>query len=444
MNYILLMTSAGSLLFTGQMLLELIMGKHMSQTCRYRMLMIVLFTYLVPWVWLRGVYGILEFPSPAEQGGIVAASGKLILDDAAIHATDSIIVTPKYNARLTIVLVWIGVGILAMIVRCIVYFCSRHEILKCADHVVSDVPEELVLSLKKEFGIKRRVRIVRAPDRKRSFTLGALRPVIILQESSEEELTYILRHEFTHIARGDLFVKMLMQLVCCVHWFNPFVYWMNRRLNKVCEKSCDERVAGNMTGSEKEIYARLVLNSMRSSGKTSKRRVPFSSFFASNNKLAEERIRVIMDTRKRKFWEKIVVACAFAALVFADSLTALAYPQVYNVKETPTGLAALSVQGEAKLVRGGVAFTSHYLDAPILYDEQIITAEGEVLPMQKPTKVLCFHKWEDAHYEAHAKDENGGCTTMVYECTYCPRCNTIVIGDYVYTLTYAVCPHDNP
>lgn len=441
MNYILLMTSAGSLLFVGYLLLEKVMGEHMSQTGRFRMLVMVLFTYLVPWVWLRGIYESIS--SVFWQDSVAAMSGRVILGDAAIHATEELVVTPNYGFKLFAAGLWMTVAVLAMLIRCGIYFYSRHALLKHAQDCETDVPEGLILGLKREFRIRRRVRIVRIPDVKHSFTLGFLRPVVFLQGNcGEDELAYILRHECIHIARGDLLFKMLMELVCCLHWFNPLVYYLNHRLDGACEKACDERVVKDMQGDEREAYARLIIRSMKVPVKRSDRKVSFGSFFASSEKLTEERIRVIMNKRKRKFWEKIVVAGAFAALLFVDSLTAMAYPVAYNVEKASTKLARDSVQGEASLKRSVSEDAGAESDDSLLHDEQIVRADGEILPVQEQTRFLCFHKWEDAIYETHVRNDNGGCEVNDYSCTYCDRCKTIRIGELLYTIIYVTCPHD--
>lgn len=437
MNYILLMTSAGSLLFVGCLLLETVMGKRMSQTCRYWMLVTVLFVYLVPWSWLQGVYGPVKTLLKTEK--TVVMGGRRIMSDAVLHTADELAVTPDYNAKMFIVSAWIAIAVLAMLFRCGVYFRTRYKLMKRAVSCEADVPEELVLCLKRELRIRRRVKIVRIPDDNRSFTLGAFRPVVFLQRNyGEGELAYILRHEFIHIARGDLLIKMLMQLVCCLHWFNPFVYFLNRRLDRVCEKACDERAAEPMSEDEREGYARLVVRSMKASGKPRKKKMLFGSFLASSDKFAEERIQVIMDKRKSKLWEKIVVAGVFAALLFADSLTALAYPRVDKVIEAPkklmneTGISVHRADGSAEAISDDVH----------LYEKQVVTADGKIHPVQESPNMLCFHNWEDAEFEWHERTENGGCILDVYACKYCDWCSTTKVGELLVTHIYTTCPHD--
>lgn len=443
MIYIILMTSAGSFLFVGCLQLEKAMGKHMNQTCRYRMLVAVMFTYLVPWVWMKNIYRNMGVSFQVGRSS-AAASGDFVLTDVVVHSTDGLAVTLNYGIMLFIVGLWMFATVIVMICRCGSYFRSRHALMQSIVSCGTGVPEELVLRLKREFHIRRRIKIVRISDGKPSMTMGILRPVVFIQnDCSEDELEHILRHEFTHIARGDLLVKMLMQLVCCLHCFNPLVYDLNRKLERVCEKACDERVVRNMPEDEKEAYGHLIVRSMKESREPSDRKVLFGNFFSSNEKLAEERVKVIMEKRKRKFWEKIVVAGLFAALLFVDSLTAMAYPRVYSVEEASTEAARITAHGTSVLVLGVAKYNEAELDHPLLYDAQIVTADGEILPAPVQTRAFClFHKWQDAEFDTHAKNDDGGCVVTAYKCKYCSRCDTIKVGELIGTYRYTVCYHN--
>lgn len=56
MGYIFLMSIAGSALFIGYLCWERILGKSVTQSLKYRALMIVMLVYTVPWIWIKGMY----------------------------------------------------------------------------------------------------------------------------------------------------------------------------------------------------------------------------------------------------------------------------------------------------------------------------------------------------------------------------------------------------
>lgn len=77
--------------------------------------------------------------------------------------------------------------------------------------------------------------------------IGVLRPRIVVpadfdRRYSAEERALVLRHERTHIARGDLPANLLAASLRCLHWFNPLVHYALRRYRLDQELACDERV----------------------------------------------------------------------------------------------------------------------------------------------------------------------------------------------------------
>lgn len=75
---------------------------------------------------------------------------------------------------------------------------------------------------------------------------GLLAPKIYLPTrmdfGSTELLRHILCHETMHIRRGDNWLKSIMLITLCVHWFNPLVWIMSRFLASDLEMACDEAV----------------------------------------------------------------------------------------------------------------------------------------------------------------------------------------------------------
>ncbi|MGD7652884.1 MAG: M56 family metallopeptidase [Verrucomicrobiales bacterium] len=65
-----------------------------------------------------------------------------------------------------------------------------------------------------------------------------------------------LDHEMAHHARRDPLWRWLAELALAVHWFNPLVWWMVRRLAAQCEYACDRRVL--RSGVDPCDYARLL------------------------------------------------------------------------------------------------------------------------------------------------------------------------------------------
>lgn len=94
-----------------------------------------------------------------------------------------------------------------------------------------------------------------------SMLTGFLHPVILLPDKpfDEDELQLIFRHELIHYKRHDLFIKLLIVIVTCIHWFNPIVYWMCAAMQTDGEASCDETVLQNTDMENRRFYGEVII-----------------------------------------------------------------------------------------------------------------------------------------------------------------------------------------
>ena len=100
-------------------------------------------------------------------------------------------------------------------------------------------------------------------------TVGLWKPVVVLPEAGlrnrqgEDFMTQyqlILHHELVHVARRDLWFKWIYQLLLCIHWFNPVLYLIDRKMNMDCELSCDEAILGMLTQQGRRMYGNVLLD----------------------------------------------------------------------------------------------------------------------------------------------------------------------------------------
>ena len=108
---------------------------------------------------------------------------------------------------------------------------------------------------------KWRVEACRSPLAQTPMLVGLIRPRIILPETAITtlQLECILRHELTHLRRRDLLYKWFTVAVTSFHWFNPFMPWLRREIDRCCELSCDEGVIRTMTEGQRQAYGETLL-----------------------------------------------------------------------------------------------------------------------------------------------------------------------------------------
>lgn len=93
---------------------------------------------------------------------------------------------------------------------------------------------------------------------------GLFHCVILLPEDMPEgnALRYALLHELTHYRRRDIWLKTLALLANIVHWFNPFMWYMVRLVERDTELACDEAAVRQLPPEEHADYGRTILNAV--------------------------------------------------------------------------------------------------------------------------------------------------------------------------------------
>lgn len=163
---------------------------------------------------------------------------------------------------------------------------------------------------------------------------GLLWPVVLLPENTdwadENQLTYVLTHEYVHIRRGDLGWKLLLTAALCLHWFNPLVWLMYIRANQDLELACDETVVRILGLDNRKNYAYALLAAAESTFS------PFCLTYTTKNHM-EERIRAIMKMKK-KSTAVIICAAVLVAGISAVFATSPKPTEARNMEDLPSAV----------------------------------------------------------------------------------------------------------
>ena len=91
---------------------------------------------------------------------------------------------------------------------------------------------------------------------------GIYNPVLILPEVddlSQQELTYIFDHELYHYKKHDLILLILIDIVCCIHWWNPLVYVLKKWFCLAMEITNDQAIMQGRDSADRLDYASLII-----------------------------------------------------------------------------------------------------------------------------------------------------------------------------------------
>lgn len=244
--------------------------------------------------------------------------------------------TAKQQFAVISLLIWLIVAI-CLLIRKITVYQSFVKYIKAGRTQISDMQLwEQVGKLVEQTGVKRAVGLYTNSLISSPLLIGFFRPCIMLPttELSDSDFQYTILHELTHYKRRDMFYKWLVQIVICLHWFNPLVYLMGREVNRVCELSCDEAVVKSLDERGRRAYGDTLLNAIGIGGayKSSLASVTLSE----NAELLKERLDAIMKSKKNgKF--VAIISVLLAVFLFVGGFALGAYSAKPDWEGTTSG-----------------------------------------------------------------------------------------------------------
>lgn len=126
------------------------------------------------------------------------------------------------------------------------------------------------------------------------FAAGLLKPVVVLPkcQMSECEMKYILEHELEHIANHHIVIKISIEVIAAVFWWNPLIWLLRREAIHSLEVQADIRCIQTLTGKEKLSYLEALISVARNI--QGRKRRSFALSFAIDNNMLEYRVHTAL------------------------------------------------------------------------------------------------------------------------------------------------------
>lgn len=173
------------------------------------------------------------------------------------------------------------------------------------------------------------------PGCKTPMGIGVFKKRILLprQDYTEQELRYILLHEETHFAHHDQLIKMLMQILCCIFWWNPFVYLLQKAVSQMLEIRCDREVAQS---ADKAEYMEVLLALVKDGG--------------GSTSMVERFQRIAGQRGRARSGRASVLAAAFVLVCMGPAWLKAPVQEVRQTIMTPAGPYEATFQGDVELL----------------------------------------------------------------------------------------------
>ncbi len=214
---------------------------------------------------------------------------------------DVVDVTPTKTISLTQIfaVVWL-VGVLGCAVWHIVMHIRFLGRAKLWNRPVTEPwANEIFNNVKKEMGITEDVKLYRNRSVHSPILTGFFKPTVLIptRNLTENDLYMVLRHELLHYKRHDLWYKLLLVVAGCLHWFNPFVWFMVRRADRDLEIACDEAVVKGESTEFRKDYCETILRIIRCDRG---RKPALSTGFTTGKKTMKKRFACALDSTAKR------------------------------------------------------------------------------------------------------------------------------------------------
>lgn len=148
----------------------------------------------------------------------------------------------------------------------------------------------------------RQCHIIVSEDVATPMLVGYFKPTILLPRLSlsDEELRYVLLHEWGHFTHKHLWTKLLFNILCALLWWNPLAYLMKANMDNILEISCDRLVVDGLDDAERIKYVEATTKVMRQMLNKSPRLALSSiGFIAADAEAIVQRCELVLFPPKR-------------------------------------------------------------------------------------------------------------------------------------------------
>jgi bla regulator protein BlaR1 len=314
-NWVLSTSVMASLLVALILIIKLGLGNRLKPRWHYMLWLLLTLRLLLPWipesplsifnlfvVHKSSNIQVMNIDVPIAPTKILSAVTSLQSD---VHANKLSIIFMSAFWVWLLVVVFLSISTIVINRR----FASRLQKQSCiSDPDIREVFEQC----KQEMTIQRSIRLMSSNLVASPTLFGVFKPSLIISELtiktiSLEQLRYIIIHELAHHKRKDILINWLMQGLLILHWFNPILWYANRRMREDQEIACDALALTQIHSNESKAYGQTIITLLESFSK--QKQIPGMASFSGNKSQLKRRISMINLFKQNSYrWSILGVA----------------------------------------------------------------------------------------------------------------------------------------
>lgn len=160
---------------------------------------------------------------------------------------------------------WIAGVIITLITYLAALIKLRKKIYKTQFY--NERISKLADECKKQLNIKKDIKIILHHEKSSPGIFGTIKPCILLNDEllqkDSQTIKYIFLHELSHYKRKDMLFNYLLLLTVAMHWFNPIIWFLFKKIRQDIELGADELAAKKLTKHERKEYAMVLIHSLK-------------------------------------------------------------------------------------------------------------------------------------------------------------------------------------
>ena len=309
---VLQQTAAASLVALFVLLLQKIFQDKLSPKWQYTIWGVLLCRLVIPVGWgsgsvldASGLLDILRVWGERKLGSAWASPWRASLPGLSVP------VLPSGLPRS--VTDWLFVGYLLGVAVCGVWlflgWLRLRKMVKSAVPVVGERMEE-IKTISARLELKAPTRVVETMSAHGPFLMGVFRPTLVVPMGWQVD-EKVLLHELLHRKNQDVLAGWITALFRCIHWCNPFLWWVFDRIDNQREERCDQQVLERLEGEERRDYGRVLL----SMAEDQVIRVPGATSMANGAQRIKQRIQSIARFKTFPTGMGLVTVCMTLILI---------------------------------------------------------------------------------------------------------------------------------
>lgn len=204
-----------------------------------------------------------------------------------------------------VVLCW-GMGSLVYLFR---YIRSVRYFMKLIRKKGTDVSHDepyatLMRETCEKYKVHKKIPVITIPGLHTPMVCRFFKPFILIPEKvdfDEVELYYTISHELSHVSHRDLLVKLFIQIIEIIYWWNPFCHFLRNQADLLLEMRIDKEIA--VDRQQKKDYLNSLIKVAENTTKV--QRSPIGISFCKNTSALSKRFHMLLNHEKNKFGKPI-------------------------------------------------------------------------------------------------------------------------------------------